>query len=83
MQTDQVNETLKALIEKVQKQDLTPTGKVVGIIKRLPRNFCGHLKPTEEMRDKSKEFEIREFIPADSRYPYFLIKIRNVKTNSM
>ena len=81
LQTDQNDESLKTLIEKIQKQDLTPTGRVLGIIKRMPRNFCGHLKPTEEMRDKTKEFEIREFIPADSRYPYFLLKIRNVRSN--
>lgn len=50
-----------------------------GIIQRVPRSFCGQLKPVSEMRDQTQEFEIREFIPADSRYPTFFIKIRNVK----
>jgi len=34
------------------------------------------------MRDQTQEFEIREFIPADSRYPVFSIKIRNVNKKS-
>lgn len=45
----------------------------------MPRSFCGHLKPLEGMREEGKEFEVREFLPADSRYPPFFIKIRNVK----
>lgn len=31
------------IVEKIRKLNLTPTGEVVGIIKRIQRYFCGEV----------------------------------------
>ena len=76
--SDSNSNSLKSLFEKIKKLDLTPTGKVVSVLKRVSRNFCGNLKPLENIREETgEESEIREFMPADARYPNFFIKVRN------
>ena len=40
----EIEKNFKAIIENIIKDDKTPTGDVVGIIKRTPRKFCGHLE---------------------------------------
>ena len=41
--------------------------------------YCGHLKQSENEMNIEEKYKIREFIPADSRYPNFYIKTRNVQ----
>ena len=78
IQTDGEDNSLKELIKKIHEKDLTPTAKVVGIISRVSRKFCGQLKPAD-LKDEKGEFAIREFIPADGRYPNINLRLRNVR----
>lgn len=72
---------LKSLIEKIKNKNLTPCGKIVAVIKRVGRSFCGQLDPLTTPRDSNDGFEIREFIPADGRFPHILLRVR--KTGSL
>lgn len=69
---------MKQLMDKIKREELTPCGKVVCVLKRIARNFCGHLEPLPEKRESTEGFEVRKFVPADSRYPNILLKIRRV-----
>lgn len=40
----EVDEQPKELLEKLKNTKLTPTGSIVGILKRQPRNYCGSIK---------------------------------------
>lgn len=70
-------ENIKALIHKIETKNLIPYGKVVGIVKRIQRNFCGHLI-TEKTKEELTQPSLSVFVPADSRYPNFYIRLRNV-----
>ncbi|CAD8155345.1 unnamed protein product [Paramecium pentaurelia] len=52
---------LQSLFRKVQAQNLIPYGKVVCVLQRTERHFCGHV-------------ENNIFVPADGRYPNFILK---------
>lgn len=64
------------MIAKIQKYNLIPNAKVIGIIKRQQRNYCGHIGEDSIPMEGASFYR---FIPADSRYPNFLIKLRNVE----
>lgn len=67
------------LLNKLKKSKRTPTGRVVGIVKRALRNYCGSVvdKCLEKLENN---IEIYEFTPVDPRYPNFYIKTRDVNT---
>lgn len=44
---------------------MIPSGKVVGILERVDKKFCGHCE---------KDQENYKFYPADGRYPEFSLK---------
>ncbi|OQV16180.1 Exosome complex exonuclease RRP44 [Hypsibius exemplaris] len=54
----------KKMQQKVAKKDKQPTGKVVGIIKRNWRTYCGVLRPKT-----SKTSTRYVFVPADRKIP--------------
>ena len=40
---------MKDMIRKIMEEDLTPHGKIQGVLKRRERYYCGHLEiPIEE-----------------------------------
>lgn len=63
----------RQIIENIIKDDRTPSGDVVGIIKRNPRKYCGHL----EIPNLNDSNVICNFIPVDTRFPNFLMLINN------
>ncbi|KRX06611.1 Nucleic acid-binding, OB-fold [Pseudocohnilembus persalinus] len=75
---EQKNEELRKLVTKIQEQKLVPTGKVVGITKRIQRNFYGHIT-----QDIIKQFpngiQIREFISTNQIFPNFYLKTKNAQ----
>lgn len=76
---EEKDSNIKDLLKMIEIHNLTPLGKVVGIIKRAQRNFCGHLLPiNKEIESSINSNNLFEFIPADGRYPHFYIKLRSV-----
>ena len=53
---------------------MIPHAKVLGILKRHQRNYCGHILPPSA----SDPTSLCQFVPADSRYPHFFLKLRNM-----
>jgi len=68
------DDSLKHIISKIHQFNLVPSAKVLGVLKHQQRNFCGHIiLPAESQENKT----ICEFVPADSRYPHFFLRLRN------
>ena len=65
------SQSLKESIAKVLQLNLTPCAKVIGVLKRQQRNYCGHILIN------GPDPSLVEFVPADSRYPHFRLKLRN------
>ncbi len=57
---------------------MIPGGRVVGIIERIQRNFCGSLKPLGMDVEVKGEMVEREFVPVDNRFPTIIVKLRKV-----
>lgn len=70
---DQV-EAEKLLRENVNKEERQPTGKVVGIIKRKWRQYCGILQPNI-LKGSARHI----FIPADKKIPRVRIETRQAE----
>ncbi|XP_072940126.1 exosome complex exonuclease RRP44 [Epargyreus clarus] len=66
-----LNTVKKATSAKVRSDEITPTGKVVGIIRRKWRQYCGILKPS-----KVPGAVRHLFIPAEKRVPRVRIETR-------
>lgn len=67
------------IVEKIKKLNLTPTGRVLGVIKRIQRYFCGEVTPeTISLPNLPQGVELKEFIPADGRFPHFFLRTTNV-----
>lgn len=71
---NQIN--LKENKSKPSSQMLKPTGKVIGIIKRNWRQYCGVLRLRNENMNKSSIMTRYIFIPAERRIPAIRIETR-------
>lgn len=49
----------------VTEKKMIPSGKVVGVLERVDKKFCGHCE---------REQDHYVVYPADGRYPYFRLK---------
>lgn len=65
------NELRNALVGK--KKDVRPTGRVVGIIRRRWRQYCGILQP--DLSDSVYQL----FVPADKKIPKIRIETRQAE----
>jgi len=72
LEAEEENERI--LQESGSKKEKTPTGKIVGIIKRKWRQYCGILKPNE-MKGSSRHI----FIPAERKIPRVRIETRQAE----
>ena len=66
------------ILKRLKQAKKTPFGRVVGVIKRSPRNYCGTLIDNCLER-VANSIEIYEFAPADPKYPNFYLKTKDVK----
>lgn len=75
---DEARETITESIKEDQTNlEATKEGKVVGILKRNWREYCGTLKPMEEGIDDCNFTRCeRLFIPSDARIPYIRLSTR-------
>ncbi|KAL4471595.1 hypothetical protein ABPG74_008488 [Tetrahymena malaccensis] len=74
----QLEERYLNVVEKIKKLNLNPTGKVVGVIKRIQRYFCGEVTPEKiNLPNLPNGIELREFLPADGRFPHFYLRTTN------
>jgi exosome complex exonuclease DIS3/RRP44 len=75
------NEKQRNIKEKIEKTNKQVLGRVVGILRRNRTQFCGtiynkmapNLNAVGPSLEKIQNFQI--FIPVDSKYPNFLIKL--------
>ena len=65
------------LLNKLKKSKRTPTGRVIGVVKRAIRNYCGTVI-NNCLERLQNNIEIYEFAPVDPRYPNFYLKTRDV-----
>lgn len=72
-QLAEAEDSIKNIVKKINEKNLQPHAKVIGILKKSQRNYCGHIIQP----NSPKEGSFYNFIPADSRYPNFFIKLRN------
>lgn len=71
IEDDEVMDTTPTAVVSVDKSLLRPTGRIVGIIKRNWRPYCGTILPVQNMTG------IRHiFVPADKRIPRICITTR-------
>lgn len=80
------NEGNKGLIQFLSNHpNLQASGNVVAIYKRQQRSYCGSIDPAKliyssknnSMKDEGvleKDYEIYEFVPADSKFCNFYIR---------
>lgn len=66
------------ILDKIKKLGLAPVGRVIGVLKRIQRYFCGEITtiPGKSINGDSS-MELREFVPADGRFPHFYIRTAN------
>lgn len=64
-------EELKQATNKKVKEEIKPTGKVVGIIRRKWRQYCGIIQ-----KDGSETSTVQLFVPSDQRIPKIRIETR-------
>lgn len=88
-EADEANQTPLTPAEELKHQELQlarsfgqSKGKVVGIIKREWREYCGTLKPLHDQKQSGAAVASfgearRTFIPAEARYPNIIIQTRN------
>ena len=81
----------KAIKEKILHTKLQPTGYIQGILKRNRNIFCGTIynpndkvnnsinEKTEIFLKNNKEENLAIFIPIDSKYPNFLLRLHEVE----
>lgn len=72
--TEEQDETEKILQENVNKKEKQPTGKVVGIIKRKWRQYCGIIQPNI-LKGSARHI----FIPAERKIPRIRIETRQAE----
>lgn len=68
---DDDNEKEKSLLAESRSLSIQPTGKVVGVIKRNWRSYCGTLLPLYDMKGLR-----HTFVPAEKRIPRICLETR-------
>lgn len=64
------------LIEKVEKSEKQPTGRVISILRRQRKLACGSLvNPEDPLLEESLRSQPNLFIPVDKKLPYLIINL--------
>lgn len=76
IQEDEIDDVETNLLKKksAKKEDIQPTGRIVGIIRRKWRQYCGIIQ--QESDDSSIS---QLFIPAEKKIPKISIKTRQTE----